>query len=64
MSLPTPAQLGTLQYGWQGAPSVIVQMSSVDTRTLAWAWQAQPVVGVTSSAPPSIAARPVVFVVT
>ena len=64
MSLPTPAELLTLKYGFNGAPAVILQLSSADTKTLAYAWQGKPLVAVSSSPAPPLGRQPVVFVTT
>lgn len=60
MSLPTPAELLTLKYGFNGAPAVVLQLSTAETKTLAYGWQGKPLVAATSTA--SSTARPVMFV--
>ena len=61
MSAPTQQDLLTLRFALAGAPAPVLVVSSVDTKTLAFAWQGAPVV-VTSSPPAGSGQIPVVFV--
>ena len=60
MSLPTPSELLTLKFGFNGTPYVSLQLSTADTKTLAYGWQGKPLVVATSS--PGSTARPMIFV--
>ena len=61
MSAPTQQDLLTLRFAHAGAPAPVLVVSSVDTKTLAFAWQGTPVV-VTSSPAATAGQIPVVFV--
>lgn len=61
MSAPTQQDLLTLRFAHAGAPAPVLVVSSVDTKTLAFAWQGTPVV-VTSSSTATSGQIPVVFV--
>jgi len=63
MSLPTPAELQTLKYGFNGAPSAVLAGGSAVTTTLAYGWQGVPVVSATSGGA-VVVVQPVVFIVT
>lgn len=61
MSAPTQQDLLTLRFAHAGSPAPVVVVSSVDTKTLAFAWQGAPVV-VTSRSTAASGQIPAVFV--
>jgi hypothetical protein len=63
MSLPTPAELQTLKYGFNGAPAAVLAGGATTTTTLAYGWQGAPVVSAVSGGTATVV-RPIVFVVT